>query len=358
MSSATCSLAVLLCAALWFANAAQAGTPEVHRETLKYKSSVDGIEPLQADLALVLDGKPKPLLVVMHGYGGNRKNMAADLNAHAPRGLVAVAPDMRGAGGSAGKFDSGGLEIHDILDAVLETLKKYPTEIDPRNLNIVGYSGGGGNAIACMVRFPDLFQSCTSFFGISDYAAWNRSGGRKDCNASMERALGGGPDQQPEIYLARNFIPAAGNARAGSLHFAWDSQEAQCPPKMIEDFIAACKQAGVNRLQAHVSKPGDKARWVHGYRPAGEAADALFLPDVLAPKPASPALPPSGRLVVPGFLVTRAFAVWIGDAKKGDVRGQVTIEYDLRKQPMVKVVENAKNYPVGIEASPLALLPK
>lgn len=336
-----------------------AAAVEVPVETLRYASSADQIQPLQVDVALVADGRPKPVLVVMHGYGGNRGNMTADLKAHAARGIVALAPDMRGAGGSAGRFDSGGLEIHDILDAVLEVLKKYPQETDPKNLNIVGYSGGGGNTIACMVRFPDLFHSYTSFFGISDYAAWHRSGGRKDCNSKMEAALGGPPDAKPEVYLARNFIPAAGNARCGSLHFCWDDQEKQCPPKMIEDFVAAYRQAGGTRAAVHVSKAGDKARWTHGYRPAGEAADALFLPDVLAPKPKAPALPPTGRLVVPGFLVTRHFAVWIGDAKKGDVKGQVTVEYDVRgAQPVVKVIENAKQYAVTIEASPLAALPR
>jgi pimeloyl-ACP methyl ester carboxylesterase len=253
--------------------------------------------------------------------------VARDVLALAPKGVVALAPDMRGKGKSAGRWDSGGLDVLDILDAVLAAVRAFPGEVDARNLNIVGYSGGGGNAIACAVRFPDLFQTAASFFGIADYAWWHRHGGRPDCKAAMEEVLGGGPEAEPELYAARNAVPAAANALA-RMHFLWDAEEKQCPPLGVEDFLSAYERAGGSRATRHVSRPGDAQRWLHGYRTdhadIGDPADALFLPDVLAPKAASPQLPERGRLVVPGYLVTRRFAVWIGEAKSGDVRGRVT----------------------------------
>ncbi len=71
---------------------------------------------------------------------------------------------------------------------------------------------------------------------------------------------------------------------------------------MVEDWLAVHRKAGLSNAAVHVSRAGDSKRWIHGYRssnPDLNAADELFLPDVLAPKPASPALPPRGRLIVP-----------------------------------------------------------
>jgi pimeloyl-ACP methyl ester carboxylesterase len=329
-------------------------------QTIKYNSSADGTGPLLADVAMLPDGKPKPLLVVMHGYNGSKADVAQDLRELSARGVVAVAPDMRGRGGSRGKWDSGGLDVHDILDSVLETVRRYPKEIDARNLNVVGYSGGGGNAIACAVRFPDVFRTCVSFFGISDYAWWHRSKARPDCNEAMEHALGGTPDAVPEVYEARNATAAAGNALA-RLHFFWDARETNCPPQMIRDFLEAYRKSGRSDACDHESKPGDARRWQHGYRSGNRdlsAADEIFLKDVLVPDAAPPKLPRTGKLVVNGYLVTRHFSVWIGDSRKGPVKGRVTVEYDLTgARPVVKVVENPRKYKVSIEDSPLAALP-
>jgi pimeloyl-ACP methyl ester carboxylesterase len=327
-------------------------------QELVYASSFDRTHPLLADVALVPDGHMKPLLVVMHGYGGGREAVTQDIRELARRGVVALAPDMRGRGGSAGRWDSGGLDVHDILDAVLAALVRYPDEIDARNLSIVGYSGGGGNAIACMVRFPDLFQTYVSFFGISDYGGWHRSGGRPDCNAWMEVALGGTPDDVPALYAARNAIPAAGNARCGKLHFLWDEEETMCPPEMIEAFLDVHHEAGLVNAAVHVSHRGDMRRWSHNYRsgnPDLSAADDLYLGDVFPSKARSPRLPPRGQLVVPGYLVTRQFQVWIEDGQ----RGQVTVDYDLTgSAPAVRVVDNAQGYNVRILlGSPLSRLP-
>jgi len=330
----------------------------IYLDTFAYTSSIDGTAPLLADAAFVADGRPKPLLVVMHGYSGARDAVAQDIRELAARGVVALAPDMRVRGGSAGAWDSGGLDVHDILDAVLAAVARFPAEIDAHNLNIVGYSGGGGNAIACMVRFPDLFQTYVSFFGISDYAGWHRSSGRPDCNQWMEEALGGTPEQRPAVYAARNFIVAAGNARGGKLHFFWDEEETMCPPVMIEAFLSAHAAAGLANATAHVSHTLDPLRWIHNYRsgnPDLSAADDIYLPDVLATKSGSPQLPSRGRLVVPGYVVTRRFQVWAEDGR----RGRVTVDYDLTgTTPNVRVVDNPHGFAVRIApTSPLAALP-
>jgi len=327
-------------------------------QLLEYTSSVDGVGPLKADATFVADGRRKPLLVIMHGYSQGRSAVSADAMSLARRGVFALAPDMRGRGDSAGDWDSGGLDVHDILDAVLAAVRRWPREIDAANLNIVGYSGGGGNAIACMARFPDLFRNYVSFFGISDYAAWFRSGGRPDCNKLMQAALGGGPDDVPDAYLARNMIPAAANCRAGALWFFWDEDEKQCPPGPVEAFVRAYRSAGLRRAAVHVSRRGDTHRWIHGSRtdhPGLAAADDVYMPSVQARGQRPPRMPSRGRLVVPGYVVTRWFQVWVEDGR----RGQVTVAYSVRNgKASVRVVANPGGYRVRVElTSPLAALP-
>lgn len=332
-------------------------TIALRRETFHYVSSVDGTGPLYADVAYRADGRPKPVVVVMHGYSGSRQAVALDLEELAMQGVFAVAPDLRGQGDSAGKWDSGGLEIHDLVDAILEGVRRYPPEVDAANLNVVGYSGGGGNAIAAAVRFPDLFHVAVSFFGITDYAFWYRSRGRPDCNERMVAALGGPPEALPEVYAARNANLAVGNNGWTRLHFFWDESETMCPPAMVEAFLKGYRAHGFNRAATHLSREGDDKRWIHNYRAGNRdlsAADALFLLDVLAPVPPGPRLPPRGRLTVCGYLVTRYFQVWIENGQ----RGVVTVSYDL-DGPHVEVVDNPAGHAVRILLySPTAALPQ
>lgn len=349
------TLAWILGALNWSAAGAQA--TEAILEKLVYASSVDKTAPLVVDVALVPDGIPKPLLMVMHGYMCSRADVRPDIQVWAKQGLVAAAPDMRGQGDSAGKPDSGGLEVHDILDAVLAVVAKYPHDIDAKNVNIVGYSGGGGNVIMCAVRFPDLFQNCISFFGISDYGAWHGTRVRPDCNAIMEKACGGSPAAVPAAYEARNANAAAGNALA-RIHFFWDVDEHSCPPKINEVFVANYRRSGRDRVVVHASQRADEVRWLHAYRsvsPNIAQADAFFLPHVKALPTASPSLPAKGTLTVIGYLVTRRFAVWIGDGQQG----RVTVAYDVTgTRPLIQVIDNPLGLKVRVETvSPLSALP-
>lgn len=327
---------------------AQGGGEETRFERLTYRSSVDGTAPLYADVAYRPGTGRKPVLLVMHGYIGTRKHVTADLKQLAPKELFVIAPDMRGCGDSAGKWDSGGLDVHDIVDAARAALERWPEETDAGRVSVVGYSGGGGNAMSCAVRFPDFFSTCVSFFGISDYAEWHRSRTRADMMRRLEGALGGTPEAVPDRYVARNANAAAGNVLTGRMHLFWDVEERNCPPKMVEEFVRQHHLAGGNRVEAHISRPGDLARWRHGYRSGMDdlaKADAVFLPSVTRMVEGGLELPKRGRLVVPGYLVTRRFSVWVEDG----TRGVVTVEYDQRGEEVrVDVVENLGDWKVRV----------
>jgi pimeloyl-ACP methyl ester carboxylesterase len=321
-------------------------TNELPVATFHYASSVDGTVPLFADVCYRKDGKPKPVIAVMHGFSGRRDNVAKDIRDLAALGLVAVAPDMRGRGQSAGRFDSGGLDVHDIVDALLVTARKFPAEVDARNINIVGYSGGGGNCFSTFVRFPDLFHVVAPFFGIADYGEWYRLR-REAYGKIMDEAIGGPPDKLPLHYLARNSCLGAANNRTARLHIFWDASESACPPVMTERFLETYRAAGHTNAVVHLSKEGDELRWHHGYRtdnPMIEKADEMIANEIALPSP-DLSLPPKGRLTVCGYVVTRRFQVFV----EGGQRGVVKIEYDLTgREPKVVVTDNPHQLKVDV----------
>jgi pimeloyl-ACP methyl ester carboxylesterase len=329
-------------------------TTNIKADEMTYASSVDGTAPLCANICYPGDGKPKPIIVVMHGLGGGRNDVAKDIRDFAARGLFAVVPDMRGRGTSAGKFDCGGLDVYDIVDALLAAISRYPAEIDKRNINIVGYSGGGANCFSVFVRFPDLFHVVAPFFGVTDYGQWYHL--TPQYNDLLKQAVGGTPEELPLNYAARNTCPAAGNNRGAKLHIFYDEAETICPPVMDERFLETYHAAGLKNATVHISRAGDAARWRHGYRtdnPMLEKADDTLVNEIFAPLP-DLSLPKKGTLTVCGYLVTRQFKIFIENGQRGVVR----IEYDLTgKEPKITVKDNPAKLPVKVSfQTPFAFL--
>ncbi|MEO8206961.1 MAG: alpha/beta fold hydrolase [Chthoniobacterales bacterium] len=323
---------------------------------IEYASSVDGSGPLYADIAYIADGRPKPVLAVMHGFSGNRSVVAQDIRDLAARGLFCIAPDMRGCGESGGKFDSGGLDVYDAVDAILKSIRVFSGEVEPRNINMTGYSGGGGCSFGAFVRFPDLFQVVAPFFGIADYGLWH---GLQPMvyDAAMNAALGGTPAEIPAVYAARNYIPGASNNPTARLHVFWDEEETICPPVMTEKFLDVYHTAGLNRAVTHISGREDAIRWHHTYRsehPDIEKGDAIITEEIFAPL-SNTALPRKGTLTVCGYLVTRHFQVFIEDGS----RGVAKIAYDLTgNEPVIRILENPYDLAIRVSTTtPLSVLP-
>ena len=323
--------------------------------TLHYASSIDGTKPLLVDVCFPPSGRRLPLIAVMHGYNGERESVRPDVLRLAQKGLFAIAPDMRGRGGSAGAFDSGGLDVMDIYDAVQFCCRKFAGQVDASNLNVIGYSGGGGNAYACVARFPDTFRVAASFFGIPDYAAFHRSTSRMDCKRILVQILGGTPRQAPAHYAARNATIAAGNNGQTRFHIFWDEAEIQCPGWMDEDFVRASRAAGHRNCVPHRSRRRDRVRWKHGYTtdwPELIEAEEWFVPEILKRRVPEPRLPRAGTLVVPGYVVTKHFQVWLQPAGNPELSGRsgvAVIEYRLgQPQPEFRVHSVSRGHLVRI----------
>lgn len=275
-----------------------------------YASSFDGTAPLRVLSAYRPDHQPKPLLVCIHSYDGDRRRMLGCITERAARGFVAVAPDMRGRADSAGRRDDGGLEIADIYDAVRYALRTLPEEIDPSNINISGWSGGGGSVYQATVKMPELFRSAQIFYGVSDYAYWARSS--EHWMRHVGRHVGCTPDESPHRYLARNAVAAVGNNRCTRTRIFWDEEETLCPPQMNRMYLDRAAALGLSNITGHESRKGDRGRWHHGGEVHVEIAQAMYEPEIHAGTLPPPRLADRGELVVPGFLVTRRFTVCLG----------------------------------------------
>lgn len=281
-----------------------------------------------------------PIAVVMHGYSPTNGNLDS-VRPHAQRlrdhGFFAISVAMRGRDGSAGVRDSGGLEIHDIYDAVESLKNEFPALVDPSNVHITGYSGGGGNVMSAITRFPDYFRVGSSFFGMSDYGydpvdGWynNGAGGR---TSILDQDVGDPNSQVPAVldrYRARASNLAASNSRAVEVHLFVNDNETICPPVNHLSFEAnggthVTLHTGLSGSPQYedfngngVEDFGERQLWPHGFPSAGEqeAAERWYRDRLLAGDIPEPALPPVGSLIVPGFLVTRAFEVWPGDGQQ------------------------------------------
>ncbi|HIE04726.1 MAG TPA: alpha/beta fold hydrolase [Candidatus Latescibacteria bacterium] len=285
-------------------------------ETITYRSSVDDSGPLYVDVVYDDTKSNLPIVVVMHGYRGGRKDLSSTLERLAEQGLFAAAPDMRGYGDSKGRRDSGGVEVMDIYDAISYIRGSFGNRVDGRNVNIIGYSGGGGNVFSCVVRFPDLFRCAVSFFGISDYGYWYEHTGDPDVRRQLEEDVGGSPQDVPDKYMARNSLLGAVNNPYTAFYLFWDEEETLCPPYFDREYHRRAQEVGYTNVYPYESHPGDPKRWLHGYPhdvPDLIAAEEYFLPGILSGRYPLPEMVPRGKLVVLGYLKAKDFSVWLGN---------------------------------------------
>jgi prolyl oligopeptidase family protein len=297
-------------------------------ESLVYQSSVSHLMPLKAWTGYRPDGKPKPIVVLMHGFGepilrhGGRR-MSGSVRYYALQGLYAIAVDLRGREESSGQRDDGGLEVMDIYDAVQAALRKHPQETDSDCVNIIGWSGGGGNTFSAVTRMPDLFSNAAAFYGITDYGHWANT----SYKGALEPNIGGTPEEVPDRYAARNSLLGVVNNSYTNFHFFWDEKETICPVWMDTEYRRIASELGYGNITAHESKETDEFRWLHsgGDRASAVEAERICMPLFTERNNPAPKLAPTGRLMVLGYLMTRRFGTLFGQGNDAVVQ----LDYEL-----------------------------
>jgi pimeloyl-ACP methyl ester carboxylesterase len=289
---------------------------------VSYASSIDALT-LYAKVAYP-SGSDLPVVAILHGFSQEVADFdTACYTRFANYGVFAVFVEMRGRGLSGGTEDSGGREIQDIYDAIQHVLATYPAETDAAQIHIVGYSGGGGNAYSALSRYPDTFNTGTSFFGISDYGhdvtdGWYQNGSNSSDQILMRAWIGDDPTTVPLNYHARANVLSITNFTGGHLWLFHDEDDSRVPIVNTTNIMAALDAVPLTNYDESITDALDSPRWLHDLPNAGEPviqAEPTFMSPIAAKTHAAWTIAASGTLKVLGYLDTKRFKLWLGDGK-------------------------------------------
>ena len=112
---------------------------------------------------------PAPLVIAMHGTGGNENTLFDDpayqhitlRQAAEKHGVIVVSPHGRGI------TEYRGIGEHDVLSVLEEVRKRYP--IDPERIYLTGHSMGGTGAAYLAMRHPDVFAAAAPLAAAYSY---------------------------------------------------------------------------------------------------------------------------------------------------------------------------------------------
>ena len=303
--------------------------PEFVIEDVTYASTIDPLPDLRAKVAYQKGRQNLPIVVLLAGgTPGSSKALEGDLDRLSRRGVFAVLPTLRGRDGSPGQSDCLGREVCDIVDAVGHVKASFPEQVNPSLASIVGYSSGATLSLLAGARFPDAFRTIVAYFPITDRAEqpyWELYE-RKPANELEEKALriakmvekliGGVPSAVPDLYASRRILSAVGNNGQSAIHLFHDLDDGLVPYTHSQKYFDEAKAAGLTNVRFHLSYPDDGRRWTHGHPknvPDLVAGEHKFIGQITGGKPDKPVLPEAGELVVPGYVRTEGFEVWLGD---------------------------------------------
>ncbi|WP_442485094.1 prolyl oligopeptidase family serine peptidase [Aeoliella sp. SH292] len=357
--------------------AESANTQQVFSYSSTITTDASGPLDLLAELNYDSARQDAPIVVVMHGYSptnGNFGNVRANAERLRDAGFFAISVAMRGRDGSDGVRDSGGLEVYDIYDAVESVKAAYPQLVDESNIHITGYSGGGGNVMSALTKFPDYFRAGSSFFGMSDYGhdpttSWYAEGAASNHQSQLRTDVGDptlGDSLIADRYMARASYRAAANNPYSEVHLFVNANETVCPPVNITKYrdaaVAGASTPGeFDNVSVHIApvtpqkyqdfnrnrqnEPSELQWWPHGFPTADQqaAGEGWYLQRVLSGEIPQPVLNSSDQLVVAGFVKTTHFELFIGDGQNG----AGVLDYSLSPE--------AKSFHLEIETSNLAI---
>ena len=275
---------------------------------------------LTMKLSYPAGGTNLPIVVVMHGFSQAVSDFDTPaFKRFARYGAFCAFVEMRGRGSSDGTPDVSAREIYDIVDAVTYIITTYADIVDADNINLVGYSGGGGNAYAVAAKFPDLFNTVTAFFGISDYGhdvtdGWYQNGATAGSKTSLETWIGDNPTNAPKSYHARAHVLGVTNYTGGYLWIFHDDQDTSVPIVNTTNVTDALDAAALTNYADSITTVASNPRWTHSLPIAGAAvirAETTFMPVIVAGTHAVWTIAASGTVTVLGYIVTKRFTIWL-----------------------------------------------
>lgn len=276
--------------------------------TFSYSSSIDAIANLYAEYSYPEGGLNLPILIVMHGYGGNTASIGPVTRLRlARRGLFVCVVSMRGRDSASGTPDSGRRELYDIYDVLAYLRTTFPTRVSATVAGVAGYSGGGGNVLGCAAKFPDAFTVYADHFGMSDYGHDPTTGWTGTSTAWM----GGTTVAVPDNYYANYHLGAVPvNLTGGHLWIFQDMQDATVPVAQSQQMAAVMLAAGRTNYDTNYTTTGDVIRWTHNdpdLVPDLQYTEAYWASALTNGTYPAWTVPVSGTLAIAGYIVTKRF---------------------------------------------------
>ena len=289
----------------------------IHDLSVPYVSSED--PDLDLFAAFVKTGdEPKPILLFLQGWHGNRYHLERDMgkNTFLLDRYFLVACDKRGRGSSGkqgwwgtpnpelkgkegfdseGTPDCSGWEINDVIDAVETAKRLYPEHVKPGPVYVIGNSGGGGNTMAVIGKFPDYFTAAWADCGMADYGRWAEL---TSWRGSIEKWVGHKLEENPEAFRSRGGLTTAAN-RLTPVTLSHGDADQSVPVELSQVYVDANEKLGKPVPFVVVEGGKHSAAW-------GRWGDVVAFFD---PFQSPPQIPEKGTFVVAGYLKTRRFQV-------------------------------------------------
>lgn len=290
-----------------------------------YASSLDPGLRLYASFAPL--PAPAPIRIWMHGWHGNVKSGHRDNVIPPPDSpFFEVCPEMRGRGDSGGKPDANGFELQDAVDAIAAARDFYPEFVAHGAPHVLGGSGGGGNVLGLVGKFPDLLASAVCECGIADYALWYEGDQAGEFRDELNEGgwIGGDPLTNAEAYLSRGGRTTAMNLLTPLLLIHGDAD-----PRVPVTQARAYRDAALHHGKAGLVACREFAGVGSPNHFDGMTADMQRLHQTLvarhhATHRQAPVLPEAGMMVVAGFLRTKRFEVLLEN-----INQVALLHYDL-----------------------------
>jgi len=220
-----------------------------------YTSTLDNLS-LKMDVSYDNSKTNLPIVLDLHGYSGPYSGVDI-IQRLANKDVFAIKTYKRGYGGSQGTQDDSGREIYDFYDAVEYVKTHYSSYVDVNNINVIGYSGGGGNTYGLITKFPDYFRSANAFFGMSDYChnstySWWFNGD-SSYRTGMQTNIGGTPATVPDKCYSRDHVLGAKNNPYTHIQLFYDTAETTVPTTHGTQYASAATAAGLTNVTTRIS---------------------------------------------------------------------------------------------------------
>jgi pimeloyl-ACP methyl ester carboxylesterase len=287
----------------------------------RYSSSIDDISNLFAKYCYDCRKNALPIVILMHGWNQDSTVFTSDIMEDmAEYGFFVCALGMRGRDGASGSPNGSGTELFDIIDAVEYLKANFANYVDPNNLNISGYSGGGGNVLGLAAKFPDYFNVLVSHFGISDYGYdaesswWYRS---PHYQKTLEQFIGHTPATNLYPYYSRAHQYGIGKNLSGSFLFMFHDREDNNVQAVQSEMVS--NQMNFNDRKNYllsITNAADTPRWIHEIPYADQPVKwtrEIWGPAILNRSYPQWMVSEKGEMLVQGYLITKRFEIWLGD---------------------------------------------